>query len=85
LSDHAVGLFAAGTDREVARLPTESLLTHVCFSPDNTQLLITYEPGFAELWNLRLIRQELAEMGLDWDHPPYDSQRRLDITSTEQK
>jgi hypothetical protein len=24
-----------------------------------------------QLWNLRLIRQELAQMHLDWDMPPY--------------
>ena len=24
-----------------------------------------------QLWDLRLIRQELKSMGLDWDLPPY--------------
>jgi hypothetical protein len=24
-----------------------------------------------QLWDLRLIRQELAELHLDWDMPPY--------------
>ncbi len=67
IAEHQVHLFVAGTDRELAALPTGHFVTHLCFSPDGTQLLMTYEPGRAELWDLRLIRQELAELNLDWE------------------
>src|SRR5262249_16501993 len=65
IAEHMVHLFVPGTDRELAALPTGHLVSHVCFSPDGTRLLMTYEPGRAELWDLRLIRQELAELNLD--------------------
>ena len=68
-----IHLFVAGTDRELAALPTGHFVAHLCFSPDGTQLLMTYEPGRAELWDLRLIRQELAELNLDWEGPPLAS------------
>jgi WD40 repeat protein len=67
IAEHTIHLFAAGTDRELAALPTGHFVAHLCFSPDGTQLLMTYEPGRAELWDLRLIRQELAELNLDWE------------------
>ena len=70
-------LFAAGTDRELAALPTGHFVAHLCFSPDGTQLLMTYESGRAELWDLRLIRKELAELNLDWENPSFRS-RTLD-------
>ncbi|HEV3202784.1 MAG TPA: tetratricopeptide repeat protein, partial [Gemmataceae bacterium] len=43
-----------------------------CFSPDGSQL-VTYagRGGAFQVWDLRLIRRQLAEMGLDWDLPPY--------------
>lgn len=36
------------------------------FSPDGTQLAVLYGPGPIQLWDLRLIRQELAALNLDW-------------------
>jgi WD40 repeat protein len=74
-AEHMIHLFVAGTDRELAALPTGHLVAHLCFSPDGTQLLMTYEPGRAELWNLRLIRQELAELNLDWESPSFRSRK----------
>jgi WD40 repeat protein/serine/threonine protein kinase len=41
------------------------------FSPDGTRLAVMYGPGPVQLWDLRLIRQELAAMSLDWNMPPY--------------
>jgi WD40 repeat protein len=67
MTEHAIHLFAAGTERELAALPAGHLVVNICFSPDGTQLLLTYEAGVAELWDLRLIREELAELSLDWD------------------
>jgi WD40 repeat protein len=43
------------------------------FTPDGTRL-IGVGSGTGKgirVWDLRLIRQHLAEMGLDWDAPPY--------------
>lgn len=73
MAEHMVHLFVAGTGRELAALPTGHFLAHLCFSPDGMQLLMTYEPGRAELWDLRLIRQELAELNLDWESPAFRS------------
>jgi len=44
----------------------------LAFSPDDTQLAVTHS-GTRELlvWDLRLIREELVKMGLDWARPPY--------------
>jgi WD40 repeat protein len=42
------------------------------FSPDGTQLIGSCAQGRAvRVWDLREIRRQLAEMGLDWDLPPY--------------
>ncbi len=47
-------------------------VTGFAFSPDDTQLAVIHW-GTRELlvWDLRLIRQQLAKMGLDWKRPPY--------------
>jgi WD40 repeat protein len=41
------------------------------FSPDGAKLAVAQNDQQVELWDLRLIRQELAQMHLDWDMPPY--------------
>jgi eukaryotic-like serine/threonine-protein kinase len=58
------------TGREFARLPTAG--GPYCFSPDGSQL-VTHagKDGALHVWDLRLIRRQLREMGLDWDLPPY--------------
>jgi WD40 repeat protein len=60
------------TGREVARLtgpgPTGDL--PACFTPDGTRL-IAASPGSLSVWDLRLIRQQLKELGLDWDWPDF--------------
>src|SRR5262249_62192022 len=52
------------------RLPTAG--GPYCFSPDGSQL-VTHagKDGALHVWDLRLIRRQLEEMGLDWDLPPY--------------
>ena len=68
-----VQLLDPHTSRQVARLPSPSpqIISCLCFSPDSSRLAVATEAGTVELWDLRRIRQELAEMGLDWDLPPY--------------
>jgi hypothetical protein len=41
------------------------------FTPDGTRLIGVGGSNSIRVWDLRLIRQHLAEMGLDWDAPPY--------------
>lgn len=44
----------------------------VTFSVDGTQMVVTNNDSSAiHVWNLRAIREQLAEMGLDWDLPAY--------------
>jgi eukaryotic-like serine/threonine-protein kinase len=58
------------TGREFAHLPAAG--SPHCFSPDGSQLVTDLGKGGSfQVWDLRLIRQELAEIGLDWDLPPY--------------
>ncbi len=41
------------------------------FSPDGCMLAATQSDQHVQLWDLRLVRQELSQMHLDWDMPPY--------------
>ena len=61
------------TGRTLVRLESPDLCAVQCatFSPDGSRLVITTNDGPAvHLWDLRVIRRRLAEMGLDWDARP---------------
>ena len=66
-----VQLVETGIGQELATLDTESQFP-LCFSPDGG-VSVTGEgaptSATVHLWNLRLIRQQLAAMSLDWDAP----------------
>jgi len=69
----AIRLVDPATGRELAVLddPNQHTSYSPVFTPDGTKL-IAVSPGHGiHVWNLRLIRQQLAAMGLDWDAPPY--------------
>jgi tetratricopeptide (TPR) repeat protein len=70
-----VRLVDPDTGNEYARLeaPVQSRLYPQCFTPDSAQL-ITWAEDRRELhiWDLRAIRQQLADLGLDWDVEPYE-------------
>jgi WD40 repeat protein len=68
-----VTLFDAATGKELAQLepPTSSLATSLSFSPDGTQLAVAEGCRALRVWDLRAIREQLAQMHLDWDLPPY--------------
>ncbi|HTU89418.1 MAG TPA: protein kinase, partial [Gemmataceae bacterium] len=70
----AVRLVDPDTGREYARLenPNQDRSFHICFSLDGTQLAITNNDSRSiQVWDLRMIREQLAKMKLDWDLPPY--------------
>jgi WD40 repeat protein len=61
-----------GSGGTLATLPSPGLVQDLAFSPDDTQLAVTHS-GSHELlvWDLRLVRQQVAKMGLDWAKPPF--------------
>jgi WD40 repeat protein len=70
---HKVHLLDTVTEEPLATLeaPGSSLITKCQFSPDGSQLAAAQVDQQVQLWDLRLIRQELAQMHLDWELPPY--------------
>jgi len=66
-----VRLFDPATNHEFATLPTTGIPW--CFSPDSSLLVTAGEQQTLQVWDLRLIRAQLATMGLDWDLPAYSS------------
>jgi WD40 repeat protein len=69
-----VELIASATGRELATLMLQDSRTMIvprAFSADGCQLAVTTSGHAIQLWNLRAVRRQLAEMGLDWDLPPY--------------
>jgi WD40 repeat protein len=73
MSQNDIHLLDADTGRELALLqsPSPMFVTGGCFSPDGSRLAVATESQGIQSWDLRLIRQQLAEIGLDWDLPPY--------------
>jgi WD40 repeat protein len=68
-----VRLVEPATGRELATLeaPEANDIHHLSFSLDASQLAVVYQHGPIQIWDLRLIRNELAAMKLDWDAPPF--------------
>jgi serine/threonine protein kinase/WD40 repeat protein len=71
--DGAIGLVNPATGHEYARLedPFQGHGAAATFSPDGTQLVVNDFGQLIHVWDLRAIREQLAERGLDWDLPPY--------------
>jgi hypothetical protein len=75
-----IRLIEITTGREVARLTGPDSVSYqpYCFTPDGTRLISSGGKGLY-IWDLRLIRQELKELGLDWhwpEFPPPDSRSK---------
>jgi WD40 repeat protein len=69
-----VRLLETDTGREIARLtvPEQTRVLPQCFSPDGTKLAATgSESQLLYLWDLRVLRAGLQDLGLDWDQPAY--------------
>jgi WD40 repeat protein len=72
--DGPIRLLDSTTGREYVRLeaPETTRFLPQCFTPDGSQLIaLGYESQALHVWDLRLIRRQLAELGLDWDAPAY--------------
>ena len=65
-------LLEVASGREIAVLEDPNLdpIIHAVFTPDGTKLVAV---SFKEIhvWDLRLIRQQLKDLGLDWDWPEF--------------
>jgi serine/threonine protein kinase/WD40 repeat protein len=68
-----VRLCDTATGQEIATLtaPDRGPPVWLSFSPDGSQLAVACANHAIQLWDLRLIRTELAAMHLDWDLPAY--------------
>jgi eukaryotic-like serine/threonine-protein kinase len=51
--------------------PGDGEINAVAFSPDGTRLVSVGQAARLRVWNLRRIRQKLAELNLDWDIPGF--------------
>jgi WD40 repeat protein len=70
----AIRLVEPDTGREYARLedPNQDRAASICFAPDGTRLVATNgDSQSIHVWDLRIIREQLAKLGLDWDLPSY--------------
>ena len=70
---HKLQLLETLTEKTLALLdaPGTIPMEECQFNPDGTQLAAFQNDQQVDLWDLRLLRQELAQMHLDWDLPPY--------------
>jgi WD40 repeat protein len=69
-----IRLVETATGREVARLtgPQPMWYQPACFTPHGTRLIAaSFGSQALYIWDLRLIRQQLQELGLDWDWPEF--------------
>jgi serine/threonine protein kinase/WD40 repeat protein/tetratricopeptide (TPR) repeat protein len=67
-----VQLIDVAGSQELASLasPDPRQLGRLVVSPDGSQLAASCGDGVIQVWDLRSLRQQLAELGLDWDLPP---------------
>jgi serine/threonine protein kinase/WD40 repeat protein len=68
-----VRLVRTATGKEVARLtaPEQTRLWPQCFTPDGLQLItVGHESEALHIFDLRAIREQLRELGLDWSDEP---------------
>ena len=67
-SSYDVRLFDVVSGERLATLTPPQLLhlSAICFSPDGRELIALIQDERIQVWNLDLIRRELAALGLDW-------------------
>jgi len=73
VSAHRIQLVDLEKMKEIASLsaPDPQAITSLCFSPDGSLLAAGTLKQEIQIWDLRRIRQHLAQMGQDWDFPIY--------------
>jgi tetratricopeptide (TPR) repeat protein len=84
-SDGSIQLVLPESDETIALLPAPETggLAADGFSPDGPQLLArSHESGTAYFIDLRRIREQLADLGLDWGLPPYPPARPEEVNPT---
>jgi WD40 repeat protein len=85
-----VQLIHAPTGRVLASLQAADapVIADLCFGPDGATLAAAAEDAVVHLWDLRLLRQELAKLDLDWDlpaYPPAEERPRLAVEVVAEK
>jgi len=72
ISRTAVRLVETASGRELATLeaPERLVISWIAFNAGGTKLAVALATGPIQLWDLRLIRQQLASMNLDWEMSP---------------
>ncbi len=60
---------SSGSELATLEAPEANDIYYACFSPNATQLAVLYRHGPIQIWDLRLIRGELAAMKLGWISP----------------
>lgn len=85
LDNRDVRLVEAATGQVLANLeaPDRPRLMRLRFTPDSAKLVALQNDRGLQVWDLRILRAELAAMGLDWDAPPYPPESHP--TSTNQR
>jgi tetratricopeptide (TPR) repeat protein len=71
-SEHEIMLADPADGREIVRLSTLPTLGAIpsVFSADGGTLVATASPDTVLIWDLRELRERLAELSLDWDDAP---------------
>ncbi|HEX2747794.1 MAG TPA: protein kinase [Verrucomicrobiales bacterium] len=70
-SSERLALHDAATGALIAPLVAPDPVTQndFAFTPDSTRLAVTTGAGLIHIWDFRRLREELASLHLDWDHP----------------
>jgi WD40 repeat protein/Flp pilus assembly protein TadD len=73
VSAHQIRLAETASSWAVAHLTTLQPLsaTPLAFSPEGTRLIASTNRGYALMWDLRRIRDQLGTIDLDWDQPSF--------------
>jgi len=68
LTPRLVQLIDPDTGQELASLsvPSGGAVNGLAFSPDGSQLAVAVQWNVINIWDLRSIRRQLADIGLDW-------------------
>jgi WD40 repeat protein len=76
---YVIQLLDATTLEELATLEVTQPMNagQLAFSPDGARLAAVFGVNAVVLWDLRLVRERLAAMNLDWPHPAFPPPRSI--------